>query len=157
LTNENAREFRGKYGFNDVPPPIEYPAWLCCLLPCLMNTESMQKYHEAVPEHAMVLRNGMWRKLEANSVVPGDVVKVEKGDRVPADIRVFECMEQCTFDTRMVSDRDAIKQVNLSSPQDPYEASGNMALLGYLCIEGMEQCRYSDCLCKCVFNHFFNM
>jgi Ca2+-transporting ATPase len=96
----------------------------------------MKKYNEAVPEHAMVLRNGHWRKLETNSVVPGDIIKIERGERVPADVRVFECMDQCTFDTRMVCERDAIKQINISNSFGPYESAPNMAFLGYLCVEG---------------------
>ncbi|KGE02791.1 cation-translocating P-type ATPase [Pseudohaliea rubra] len=39
---------------------------------------------------ARVLRNGERQELPAEAVVPGDVVLLEAGDRVPADLRLFE-------------------------------------------------------------------
>lgn len=42
------------------------------------------------PEHAQTLRNGKWVTLEAAEVVPGDIVEVRVGDRVPADLRLLE-------------------------------------------------------------------
>ena len=42
-----------------------------------------------VPE-ALVLRDGEERKIPAEEVVPGDIVKLEAGSRVPADLRLLE-------------------------------------------------------------------
>lgn len=36
----------------------------------------------------LVLRNGTWNEEVAKELVPGDVVKVKQGDRVPADLRI---------------------------------------------------------------------
>lgn len=41
-------------------------------------------------ETAMVLRNGSWHLIEAADLVPGDIVEVRVGDRVPADIRMAQ-------------------------------------------------------------------
>ena len=38
---------------------------------------------------AKVLRNGRWKRVDAAQLVPGDVVPLESGDRIPADIRLF--------------------------------------------------------------------
>jgi len=48
----------------------------------------MEKYSATVPEHASVLRNSDWLRMDSESLVPGDVVEVRAGDRVPADIRI---------------------------------------------------------------------
>jgi P-type E1-E2 ATPase len=37
-----------------------------------------------------VLRNGKISSIDAKELVPGDVVEVAVGDRVPADARIFE-------------------------------------------------------------------
>ncbi len=37
-----------------------------------------------------VLRDGVWQKLPAGELVPGDVVHLRMGDLVPADVRLFE-------------------------------------------------------------------
>ncbi len=40
--------------------------------------------------HAEALREGQWSKIDADDLVPGDIVRVRAGDRVPADVRVLE-------------------------------------------------------------------
>ncbi|MGD9610192.1 MAG: cation-translocating P-type ATPase [Desulfovibrionaceae bacterium] len=38
---------------------------------------------------ATVLRDGVWSRIEARELVPGDVVALEAGDKVPADVRLI--------------------------------------------------------------------
>jgi len=40
--------------------------------------------------NARVLRNGQWREVPAERLVPGDLVHVRAGDLVPADLMVFD-------------------------------------------------------------------
>ena len=90
LDSDKSKSIRSTFGLNKVPPPLNYPAWLCCLLPCLMKTKSMMDYNETVPEHANVRRNKNWIKIDATSLVPGDIVMVRDGERVPGDMRIVE-------------------------------------------------------------------
>lgn len=39
---------------------------------------------------AQARRDGEWQVVDAESLVPGDVVRVRSGDRVPADLRIIE-------------------------------------------------------------------
>ncbi|MBE7699161.1 HAD-IC family P-type ATPase [Oerskovia sp. Sa1BUA8] len=39
--------------------------------------------------HAQVRRDGAWTQIDADDLVPGDVVRVRSGDRVPADLRLL--------------------------------------------------------------------
>lgn len=41
------------------------------------------------PETAQVLRDGRWQTIGAESVVPGDIVEVRVGGKVPADLRMI--------------------------------------------------------------------
>jgi magnesium-transporting ATPase (P-type) len=40
--------------------------------------------------NAVVLRDGDWKQIEAKFLVPGDIVEVKQGDRIPADLRMLE-------------------------------------------------------------------
>ncbi|CAE7561741.1 ECA1 [Symbiodinium pilosum] len=42
------------------------------------------------PDTAAVLRDGCWTTIDAVGLVPGDVVQVKVGDKVPADVRVVK-------------------------------------------------------------------
>lgn len=61
-----------------------------------LSLETYQEYHSAqalrllkryLVVHARVRREGKVIKVESTAVVPGDVVLVEAGDRLPADVR----------------------------------------------------------------------
>ncbi|QZT63244.1 HAD-IC family P-type ATPase [Mycolicibacterium austroafricanum] len=39
---------------------------------------------------ARVLRDGQWHDVDAERLVPGDVVRIGSGDRIPADLRLLE-------------------------------------------------------------------
>jgi len=43
-----------------------------------------------LPDEVAVLRDGHRRLVEARTLVPGDVILLDEGDRVPADARLFE-------------------------------------------------------------------
>jgi calcium-translocating P-type ATPase len=43
-----------------------------------------------LPERVAVLRDGRRRQIEARRLVPGDVIALDEGDRVPADARLVE-------------------------------------------------------------------
>ena len=45
---------------------------------------------DMVPETATVLRDGERKGLPASDLVPGDVVELQSGDKVPADMRVLQ-------------------------------------------------------------------
>jgi magnesium-transporting ATPase (P-type) len=40
--------------------------------------------------HAHARRGGDWAEIEADGLVPGDIVRLRSGDRVPADLRLIE-------------------------------------------------------------------
>ncbi|EEA06756.1 calcium-translocating P-type ATPase, SERCA-type family protein [Cryptosporidium muris RN66] len=44
------------------------------------------------PELAEVLRCGIWSEIPAEELVPGDIVRVRVGDRIPADLRIIKLL-----------------------------------------------------------------
>ena len=135
LDNQNSKNIRLKHGMNKIPPPLSAPAWLCCLLPCLLRTKAMLDYNEVVPELATVKR-GKWMKMDAASLVPGDVIEIRDGDRVPADVRIIESTASCRFDTSAITGDSTRRSCSVRQSSQDYIQSPNMAFLGFLCTEG---------------------
>jgi Ca2+-transporting ATPase len=42
------------------------------------------------PDHAQVRRDGRWQQVDAEDVVPGDIIEIKVGDKVPADLRLVK-------------------------------------------------------------------
>lgn len=49
----------------------------------------MQALKEYSPDEAKVLRSGQLAKIHASLLVPGDIISVAVGDRIPADCRLL--------------------------------------------------------------------
>jgi magnesium-transporting ATPase (P-type) len=49
----------------------------------------MESFAKMIPPSAKVLRNGKTEAIEARFLVVGDVVNINGGDKVPADLRIF--------------------------------------------------------------------
>lgn len=52
------------------------------------SSDAMKKFKNLLPTQAMALRDGVWQPIEASTLVRGDIVRVQSGDKVPADIRI---------------------------------------------------------------------
>ena len=53
--------------------------------------KSLESLKTMLAPEALVLRGGQRIRVAARDLVPGDVVYLKPGDRVPADLRIFEC------------------------------------------------------------------
>ncbi|KAF2178562.1 calcium ATPase [Zopfia rhizophila CBS 207.26] len=74
---------------------------------------------------AKVIRNGTLQRIKADDLVPGDVISVAMGDRIPADCRILSIQsnsfgvdqsiltgesESVSKDTKAIKDKEAVKQ-----------------------------------------------
>jgi Ca2+-transporting ATPase len=50
---------------------------------------SLSALKELSAPMARVLRGGTWERIPAADLVPGDIVSLESGDRIPADVRLI--------------------------------------------------------------------
>lgn len=51
----------------------------------------MDSFKDLIPRKAFVLRDGVLQETDPVYLVLGDIVEVNSGDQVPADILILEC------------------------------------------------------------------
>ncbi|HJO94889.1 MAG TPA: cation-translocating P-type ATPase [Victivallales bacterium] len=59
---------------------------------------------------ATVLRNGNWVAIEAKKVVPGDIVKINTGDVIVADLRVIESMHLQIDESALTGESEPVEK-----------------------------------------------
>ncbi|MCC5834799.1 MAG: cation-transporting P-type ATPase [Opitutales bacterium] len=52
--------------------------------------QALEGIRKMLSAHAQVLRGGDWTEIDAEGLVPGDLVRLRSGDRVPADLRLID-------------------------------------------------------------------
>lgn len=88
---------------------------------------------DLVPTFSTVIRNGSKMRLNANSIVPGDIVILESGNKVPADIELLEAHNFSIDESLLTGEsipvpKDVPKSQKLNEPQMAY--SGTMVVRG---------------------------
>jgi Ca2+-transporting ATPase len=58
--------------------------------------KAMETLKSWMPEYAKVFRDGELKKISVREIVPGDIIQLEEGDRVPADARLLEVFDLWT-------------------------------------------------------------
>ncbi|MHA2789011.1 cation-transporting P-type ATPase [Corynebacterium sp. S7] len=52
--------------------------------------DALESIRNMLSPESEVLRDGVWTKIPAEDIVPGDIIKLRAGDKVPADARLLE-------------------------------------------------------------------
>ncbi len=58
--------------------------------------KAMETLKSWMPEYAKVIRDGELKRILVKEIVPGDIIYLEEGDRVPADARLLEAFDLWT-------------------------------------------------------------
>lgn len=81
---------------------------------------------------AQVLRNNEWRTVLSAGLVPGDVVLLEAGNAIPADIRLVECHSLMVDESALTGESLPVEKTTevLHDPELPVGDSINMLFKG---------------------------
>ncbi|MDO8342751.1 MAG: HAD-IC family P-type ATPase [Cellvibrio sp.] len=86
---------------------------------------------------SMVVRNGAGFSIDSSQLVPGDVVMLQAGDKVPADLRLIECKElRCDEALLTGESQSAAKTTATLPPETLLAERRNMAYMGTLVTQG---------------------
>ncbi|MDP3538251.1 MAG: HAD-IC family P-type ATPase [Azonexus sp.] len=84
-----------------------------------------------------VKRGGLRRQIDAGELVPGDVVTLAAGDRIPADLRLFHQRELHTDDSMLTGEsQPATKHTDALASDTLLAERGNMAYAGTTVVAG---------------------
>lgn len=85
----------------------------------------------------MVVRKGAGVSIDSSQLVPGDIVMLQAGDKVPADLRLIECKElRCDEALLTGESQSAAKTTALLPPETLLAERRNMAYMGTLVTQG---------------------
>ena len=90
---------------------------------------ALESIRKMLSLHAMALRDGRRVKIDAEQLVPGDVVQLESGDRVPADLRIISARNLRVEEAALTGESEpADKQTD---PVDPNAELGDRTCMAY--------------------------
>ena len=65
---------------------------------------ALEGIRKMLSARAQTLRDGEWREIDASELVPGDIVRLRSGDRVPADLRLIEATNLCIEESALTGE-----------------------------------------------------
>ena len=95
----------------------------------------MQSFRNMLPQMIDVLRDGVVSRIAARLLVPGDVILIEEGDRIPADGRLIE-VNQLKVDHSSLTGESEPQLRKLECTHDHLMESRNMVFSGTLVQSG---------------------
>ncbi len=86
---------------------------------------------------AIVIRDGVPQEIEGQDLVPGDLVELETGARVPADIRLVEVVNLKIEEAALTGESVAsVKSVEPTAKDAPLATRSSMAFMGTTVVNG---------------------
>ncbi|MCL2346074.1 MAG: HAD-IC family P-type ATPase [Desulfobulbus sp.] len=99
--------------------------------------KALDSIRNMLSAEARVLRDGLARLIPAEELVPGDVVLLESGDKIPADLRLIEIKNLHTEEAALTG--ESLPATKMSDPVHAKATVGdreNMAFSGTMVVSG---------------------
>ncbi|WP_067728365.1 calcium-translocating P-type ATPase, SERCA-type [Oceanobacillus damuensis] len=99
---------------------------------------SLERLKELSAPMANVLRDEKWTKISSREVVVGDIVKINSGDRIPADIRILKSNSMETEESALTGESLPVSKHATAIKQDHLDVQdqSNMGFMGTLVTRG---------------------
>ncbi|KAG0719190.1 Calcium-transporting ATPase type 2C member 1 [Chionoecetes opilio] len=98
----------------------------------LRTDKALEELRKQVPATCMCMRDGCLREYQARELVPGDVVHLSIGDRVPADLRLMEASDLCIDESSFTGETEPASKACSTINTRGFGASGSLANIGYM-------------------------
>ena len=100
--------------------------------------KSLAALKKMTSPRSRVLRSGRVREIASKEIVPGDVVFLEAGDRVPADGRMIESIQFRTQEAALTGESQPVGKTHqeMKKGEVPLAERRNMAFMGTVAVYG---------------------
>lgn len=96
----------------------------------------MSSIKNMLPEEGNVVRDGQLVHLNAAEIVPGDLVEIKAGNKLPADLRLFQVSSDVKFDRSVLTGESKPIAGTVDHTDTNYLETHNIGLQGTHCILG---------------------
>lgn len=100
------------------------------------SSRVMASITNMLPEECTVIRDGVQKHVDGRDVVPGDILRIKMGNKLPADVRFLEASSDARFDRSILTGETAPLLAALESTDDNYLETANVGLAGTHCVSG---------------------
>ncbi|PAB60381.1 cation-translocating P-type ATPase [Anaeromicrobium sediminis] len=77
------------------------------------SDNSLDSLKDMLVHKAKVIRNGKQQEIDSKYLVPGDIIIVESGDKIPADARIIECKDLKTSESSLTGESTSVIKSSL--------------------------------------------
>lgn len=104
----------------------------------LQAAKSIDSLKTMIEQVVRVVRDGQTIQLESRELLPGDIVVLQAGDKVPADIRLIEVRDGLFDEAALTGESVPVAKITeaLQGSQLEYTEQTNMAFAGTLLVRG---------------------
>ena len=93
--------------------------------------EAMNSLKKLLVSHCIVMRDGMEHRLSTEEIVPGDVVWLEEGLNVPADVRLLEVHQLAIDESSLTGESNVLyKDTDICAKNAILQEMSNMVFMG---------------------------
>ena len=104
------------------------------------SEQTLEKLKKLVPPICLCLRNGRKEAFEAKYLVPGDLVFLETGDRVPADIRRVSAIDLAIDESSLTGEGEPSHKSSSALPKRENYVNSDLATLANIVFMGTMVC-----------------
>ena len=95
----------------------------------------MDSFNKMLPQQAIVVRNGNKMNIPAEQLVVGDIVHVEIGNKIPADVRIISCSSLKVDNSSLTGESEPQSRGTECTHDNPLETK-NVAFFSTFAVEG---------------------
>ncbi|QIX01269.1 hypothetical protein AMS68_006786 [Peltaster fructicola] len=100
------------------------------------SSRVMASISTMLPEQCIVLRDGQQKQIEGREVVPGDILRITLGNKLPADVRFIEVSSDARFDRSILTGETVPLLGSVDSTDDNYLETACIGMAGTHCVSG---------------------